>query len=277
VVEQNSNTQTVYGPTGKLALVNGGTLIKAFVPLPAGAQAVYTSSGLAYYRHPDWLGSSRLATTPSRTKYYDVNYAPYGESYGGSGTTDLDFTGDNQDMFPGSVTGLYDTPNRELRFGQGRWISPDPAGMAAADPTNPQTWNRYAYVGNSPLSHVDPLGLTPRPPPGGYGGLQGGCELDGVPVSCGFAGGEASAGGAIACGGLCDPISVDGGGLALASFDANGAISWAFSFEATYNGVLLSNAAIVEALDLPTDSGPGAPQSQGAGGSGTSRCTANIY
>ncbi len=36
---------------------------------------------------------------------------------------------------------------------------PDPAGLAAVDLTNPQTWNRYAYVANNPLSTVDPLGM----------------------------------------------------------------------------------------------------------------------
>ena len=35
----------------------------------------------------------------------------------------------------------------------------DPAGLAAVDATNPQTWNRYAYVGNTPITAIDPLGL----------------------------------------------------------------------------------------------------------------------
>ena len=41
---------------------------------------------------------------------------------------------------------------------------PDPAGLAAVDLTNPQTWNRYAYVANNPLSNVDPLGLDDGDP-----------------------------------------------------------------------------------------------------------------
>jgi hypothetical protein len=46
-----------------------------------------------------------------------------------------------------------------LRRTPGRWIQPDPAGLAAANPGNPQTWNRYAYVANNPAGAVDPLGL----------------------------------------------------------------------------------------------------------------------
>ncbi len=159
----SSHTQIVYGPSGmKLALMNGQTLVNAFVKLPGGARAVYNPlSGLAYYRHPDHLGSSRLATKPDRTKYYDVSYAPYGEDYNGSGTTpDLAFTDQNQDTVKnGWSTNLYDFMFREYRTTHGRWTSPDPAGLGVADPTNPQTWNRYAYVGNNPLSAIDPLGL----------------------------------------------------------------------------------------------------------------------
>ena len=143
----------------KLALMNGQTLVSAFVKLPGGSRAVYNSSGLAYYRHSDHLGSSRLATTTSRTKYYDVAYAPYGEDYNGSGTTDLAFTDQNQDTASGGfATNLYDFMFREYRTAHGRWTSPDPAGLGVVDPTNPQSWNRYAYVLNNPMAMVDLLG-----------------------------------------------------------------------------------------------------------------------
>ncbi|HZQ23195.1 MAG TPA: RHS repeat-associated core domain-containing protein, partial [Terriglobales bacterium] len=49
----------------------------------------------------------------------------------------------------------------------GRWLTPDPAGLAAVDPTNPQTWNRYAYVTSDPVSLVDPLGLSCEDPTDG--------------------------------------------------------------------------------------------------------------
>jgi len=48
----------------------------------------------------------------------------------------------------------------------GRWTIPDPADLAAADITNPQSWNRYAYVQNSPLNLIDPLGLFTSVRPG---------------------------------------------------------------------------------------------------------------
>ena len=99
-----SYTQIVYGPQGnKIALMSGQNLTKSFVPLPGGATAVYNSAGLVYYRHSDWLGSSRFASTPTAPtgKYFDVAYAPYGEDYVNSGTRDVSFTGENQDLVSG--------------------------------------------------------------------------------------------------------------------------------------------------------------------------------
>ena len=158
MVEQtrgSSYAQIVYTPTGgKLALMNGQSLTKAFVPLPGQATAVYTSSGLDHYRHSDWLGSARLSSSPSRGYISSVAYAPFGETYASSGTTDASFTGQNPDI----VSDDYDFLFREYTT-QGRWPSPDPAGLAAVDPSNPQSWDRYAYVLNNPLEFVDPLGL----------------------------------------------------------------------------------------------------------------------
>jgi RHS repeat-associated protein len=163
MVEQNksgSYTEIVYDCLGnKLALMNGtSTLVRAFVALPAGATAVYNASGLLYYRHPDWLGSSRFSSTTSRTMYNDLAYAPFGEQYaqsGNTGVTDTSFAGNNED----TATNLYDAMYREYGI-QGRWPSPDPAGIAAAIPANPQSWNRYAYALNRPTDLTDPLGTT---------------------------------------------------------------------------------------------------------------------
>ena len=69
-----------------------------------------------------------------------------------------------------SASDLYDALFREYPPSQGRWITLDPAGMAAMDMTNPQTWNRYAYVANNPLIGVDPLGLDDDQSDGGSGG-----------------------------------------------------------------------------------------------------------
>jgi RHS repeat-associated protein len=194
MVEQDHSgtyTEIVYAPTGaKLALMSGtggSTLQKAFVPLPGKALAVYTSSGLNHYRHSDWLGSTRLTSSTTQTYLSSLAYDPFGGTYATSGTTDPSFTGQNPDTVSGDDDFLF----REYS-NVGRWVSPDPAGMSAVDPTNPQSWNRYAYVLNNPLANVDPLGLCA---PNDYtcdtgsgpinnGGNSGDCSVDGAAVSC---------------------------------------------------------------------------------------------
>jgi len=136
----------VYGPTGEIAMLSAplntnGALYQAYIPLPGGAQAVYDTTGLLFYNHVDWLGTSRLATTPARAVYFDQAYAPYGESYARNispSDPPLEFAG----LFKhtkGTQTSYFDTPNREYEPIQGRWISPDPAGLGAVDPSNPQS------------------------------------------------------------------------------------------------------------------------------------------
>src|SRR6266851_1418597 len=80
--------------------------------------------------------------------HFAVKSAPYEEMYATviGATANPDFTGDTQDV----ISGLFDTPARELHPTQGRWISPDPARAG---------WNPYAYMENEPLTGTDPTGL----------------------------------------------------------------------------------------------------------------------
>jgi RHS repeat-associated protein len=174
MVEKSVNsvyTEVLYSPVGKTAIMSGQTTSSAYFPLPAGEtlNEFGSTGGNLYFWHKDWLGSVRFASTlGNRASYFDRAYAPFGETYDNFGNTSgNNFAGDTQD----TVSGTYDTPNRELNPNQGRWLSPDPAGLGAVDPSTPQSWNRYAYVGNNPLSFIDPLGLRrfPCSNPGGEG------------------------------------------------------------------------------------------------------------
>ena len=167
VEELNGSTyyQIVYGPTGgKLELMTGQTLSTAYVPLPAGDTAVYYSTGLRHYRRADWLGSARFTSGTSQNLAHDGAYAPYGETYAEAGTADHNFAEMEQWVMGSGPYPLYDGMYREYHPTWSRWISPDPAGLSAANPGNPQTWNRYAYVSNNPLGLSDPSGLGLCPP-----------------------------------------------------------------------------------------------------------------
>lgn len=58
-----------------------------------------------------------------------------------------------------SETGDYYDYARYYSPQLGRFMSPDPADLGAANPGNPQSWNRYAYAMNNPTSSTDPTGL----------------------------------------------------------------------------------------------------------------------
>jgi len=62
-----------------------------------------------------------------------------------------------------SETGLDYFGARYYASMQGRFTSVDPLA-SSAKLTNPQTWNRYAYVLNNPLRLIDPTGMAPQDP-----------------------------------------------------------------------------------------------------------------
>jgi RHS repeat-associated protein len=71
-----------------------------------------------------------------------------------------------------SATGLDYAMNRYYASQWGRFLSPDPyAGSVSL--RNPQSWNRYGYVGGDPANHTDPSGLYIGMGPDGPEGPDG--------------------------------------------------------------------------------------------------------
>ena len=125
----------------------GGFAASAWSELYLGGMHVntYTNSS-TYFSHNDHLGSLRTQTDPSGSNLYNgsprvFTNRPFGEwtDYATEGW--LGFTGDLLDDPDGNT---FHTPNRQYNEYEGRWLTPDPAGLAAVDPMNPQTWNRYS-------------------------------------------------------------------------------------------------------------------------------------
>lgn len=162
--------EILYTPLGKVGLLQSATrFYNAYVPLPGGGAMSLgcCSSDNIWYLHRDWIGTSRaiseVPTSGNGGLINDRSFSPFGDVYQNTGFNDpLFFAGMNSDLFSTSGTGsvVYDTPNRELAANASRWLSPDPAGLGSVNPSNPQTWNRYAYVNGQPLTSIDPTGLA---------------------------------------------------------------------------------------------------------------------
>ncbi|HWR14122.1 MAG TPA: RHS repeat-associated core domain-containing protein [Terriglobales bacterium] len=153
--------------------------------------ATYTWSN-THFNHADWLGNVRVRTDASGAVVSTYNNLPFGDCLdqnGGSacdgqvGYTPVHFTDQDRD----TETGLDHFMFRQYASVQGRWMSPDPAGMSAVDAANPQSWNRYAYAGNNPITFVDPLGLRRARFRWSGGGDGYACYIDDHPAACGQA------------------------------------------------------------------------------------------
>lgn len=137
-VDEVSSSSWVWGDAGALRL------------------ATYANS-TTYFQHNDWVSTVRAWSNVSGNSVGTCTSGPFGDGQSCTGTspTPWHYTGLPQDSESGLTHALF----RHLSTTQGRWITCDPAGLTAVDPMNPQSWNRYAYVVNTPTVLVDPLGL----------------------------------------------------------------------------------------------------------------------
>ncbi len=146
---------SLYGPGGQLQYDGSSARDHVYF----GGRLLYTMSGssrLGMYR--DRLGSVRyteslgLYALPSATR----NFYPFGEEVGATTVSDEPkFAG----TFRDATSGLDYALNRYYSSNTGRFLIPEPLGLAAADPANPAAWNRYSYVANDPVNYVDRDGL----------------------------------------------------------------------------------------------------------------------
>jgi RHS repeat-associated protein len=131
------------------------TYYSAGSQLIAMRQFTSPTSSVLYFLHSDHLGSTSLTTDNSGNAVARQLYDAWGNvrASASSGTmpTDIGYTGQRLD----NSTGLMYYRARYYAPGLGRFISAD---TIVPSPQNPQTFNRYSYVNNSPLNLIDPTG-----------------------------------------------------------------------------------------------------------------------
>jgi RHS repeat-associated protein len=120
-----------------------------------GAYAWYNGSE-TYFNHINNISSTSVMTNHAGTTVEDVLFYPWGDVWESWGNGGYNFA---ELPYYDPTTNTSPTLNRFYSMNVGRWLSPDPV---PGDPTNPQTWNRYAYALNNPTTLIDPLGLDPE-------------------------------------------------------------------------------------------------------------------
>ncbi|HEV2177385.1 MAG TPA: RHS repeat-associated core domain-containing protein [Terriglobia bacterium] len=149
-VDGNRIAQAVGGVwnTGNFFL--GSRMLGAYIP----------GTGTVQFFHANALGSSSVITDGTGSVVNEQLFYPWGDVWEPTAGTPTHFAGFDWGY---TQAGLDPTLFRMYSYGKGRWMTPDPAGLAVADITNPESWNRYAYVLNRPTSLTDRSGLLDDP------------------------------------------------------------------------------------------------------------------
>ena len=125
-----------------------------------GNKQIAFRNGPTFFEHQSYLGTERLRTSDQgaiATKEVslwfgdDLNQTV---SVAGADQDNNQFAGQEYDSESGSQHAQF----RQYSSTQGRWMSPDPYS-GSYHMRNPQSFNRYSYVLNNPVSFVDPSGM----------------------------------------------------------------------------------------------------------------------
>ena len=155
ILDQSGAVETV------LTMAQGGAMQWDHSNIYAKGELVgaYTQTGLHFYLH-DWQGTVRAVTDYAGVVEETCPSLPFGDTLG----VQQNSACPQQDSFAGlsgsRQTRLDDAVWRSYSPATGRWMSPDPYN-GSYSLTNPQSFDRYAYVGNNPLGFTNPSGLDP--------------------------------------------------------------------------------------------------------------------
>ncbi|MCC6498862.1 MAG: RHS repeat-associated core domain-containing protein [Anaerolineales bacterium] len=109
----------------------------------------------------DHLGSTVAVTNASGTLTSQQRYLPFGgvRSIPKSPILATDFGYTGQRLLDAGMGGIMDYKARFYSPALGRFVQPD---SIIPDQSNPQSWNRFSYVGNNPIRFNDPTGHVPN-------------------------------------------------------------------------------------------------------------------
>jgi RHS repeat-associated protein len=159
-----------------LSEIVNGAWSKDYIYLGGQLLATEHTTQATRYHFADHLGTPRLVVNDAGGIICNHDYYPFGQerTVCSDGETHK-FTGQERDAE--STTDYFRA--RQYAYTLGRFLQPDEftdgpvelfAEIAAANPTfyanplNPQSLNKYAYVYNNPLRYVDPTGHVAGPP-----------------------------------------------------------------------------------------------------------------
>jgi RHS repeat-associated protein len=140
VYDMNSRLIAEYNTT----TANGGTQY-IFNDQQGSPRAITSTTGVIVARHDYVAFGEELGTVGMRTA---------GQGYGGLDASRKKYASMEKD----EATGMSHTLWRKYDSFSARWTTPDPYG-GSMQLASPQSFNRYTYVNNDPVNHVDLTGL----------------------------------------------------------------------------------------------------------------------